>query len=269
MTFIPYNIIIYLTDTCYIIHVVGDVFGSLDDFIFRQHRVHDVHDSRTHVICQLVDGLIVLVEQRDCKTKHTKRFFYHFYFYFCIFLSQSVGHDRRESPTAGKLTDFHDFAGLDNRCRCNFAAGCGCHRGHQEQRSNGDGRIIVRHFLCKSRKRTEMKNTFFLLHSSERARDTRDDNFRRPSRHARTHSHTYVHTHLHARTHTRNHTYYLSHTHTHTRTQARVYFLFIRCTQVLTIFGHRSNGHAHCCAVKFRFKIMSIHRALNYCFIGI
>lgn len=63
-----------LTDLCHVVHVVNNVFGLWDDFIFGQHRVHDVHSFCAHVVRQLINReVVVLVEQRHCN-KHIPRF---------------------------------------------------------------------------------------------------------------------------------------------------------------------------------------------------
>lgn len=63
-----------LTDLCHVVHVVNNVFGLWDDFIFGQQRVHDVHSFRAHVVRQLINReIVVLVEQRHCN-RHVSRF---------------------------------------------------------------------------------------------------------------------------------------------------------------------------------------------------
>lgn len=71
LVFSPYIDIFYiLTDTCNVIHVIYDVLRSLDDFVFGQHRVHDINGSRAHVVRHLIDSIIILVKQCGCnKTK--------------------------------------------------------------------------------------------------------------------------------------------------------------------------------------------------------
>lgn len=67
------NLFIYfLTNTCHVIHVVHYVLRSWDDFVFRQHRVHNINNFRTHIVRQLIGGIIVFVEQRNYNK--TKRF---------------------------------------------------------------------------------------------------------------------------------------------------------------------------------------------------